>query len=589
MFKNRIFIFSAIFIILCFSSCKRSEKSLEPIIYAPAELVEKGLSEGEKFQISMKIHAFISSDSLINEAWNGLPIFLSEPDLLQSIYQLSDFHALWLDAKNLEDAFFVIEESAWDGFWPADYHLEAIRLLSTDLDREHTDVKRFALRDILLSDAIITLARHLAEGKTDPLHFEKSWNYPSCSLSDDKALSLMPALEQGKLREWIRGQRPEWPTYARMRQSLMQYYQMKENGGWDALPEPEFRKLEPGDTHAWVSLLRKRLAREGDYEYPDEDFIAEDSVYDDALVFAVQRFQKRHNLHMDGVIGKNTIEHLNMSVEDKIECIRANLERLRWLRDPLHGHNLIVNIPAFELYLYSGVEEAFQTKVMVGTARTRTPVFQSTLHYLEFNPDWTVPVSIMRGDILSKLKSNPNYLTDNNMQLLDSRGGVWNMDGRAPEDFIAGRYPVTVRQKPGAGNALGNVKFIFANSHSVFLHDTPSRYFFERESRAFSHGCVRVQHPLKLAEYLLADPERWNEAQIRSQVQTSRTHRVMMKDTIKVNLVYHTHTSLPDGTAMFYKDIYRKDKPLIDALQPTLSKPEALLVSGNLSSAKPNL
>lgn len=574
---------------LFLASCKRSEKSMEPIIYAPSESVEKGLTDTEKHQIAQEIRALMSSDSVIGIQKMDSSLVLKTTKLLHSMYQFSDFNALWLDAKNLEDAFFVIEESAWDGFWPADYHLEAIRGLSAETNREHVDFKRLALRDILLSDAIITLARHLVEGKTDPVRFEPSWNYPTWSFSSEKALSLVQALDNLQLREWIRGQRPALSSYALMRQSLMHYYQIKENGGWDALPEPEFRKLEPGDTHAWVSLLRKRLAREGDYEYPDEDVFTKDSVYDDALVTAVQRFQKRHNLHTDGIIGKNTIEHLNMSVEDKIESIRANLERLRWLRDPLHGRNLIVNIPAFELYLYDGAEEVFQTKVMVGTVRTRTPVFQSTLHYLEFNPDWTVPVSIMRGDILSKLKSNPNYLTDNNMQLLDSRGGVWNMDGRAPEDFIAGRYPVTVRQKPGAGNALGNVKFIFANSHSVFLHDTPSRYLFERESRAFSHGCVRVQHPLKLAEYLLADPERWNEAQIRSQVQTGRTHRVMMKDTIKVNLVYHTHTSQPDGTAVFYKDIYRKDKPLIEALQPTLSKPEALLVSGYLSSAKPNL
>ncbi|MCC5928739.1 MAG: L,D-transpeptidase family protein [Cyclobacteriaceae bacterium] len=362
-----------------------------------------------------------------------------------------------------------------------------------------------------------------------------------------------------------------------MRQSLMKYYQLKESGGWDALPEPAFRKLEEGDKNAWVPLLRMRLSQEGDYEYPDEDFFAEDSVYDEALAKAVQRFQWRHNLQSDGVVGKSTLEHLNLSVDYKIECIRANLERLRWLRNPQKGKTLMVNIPAFELYYYDGTEEMFKTRVMVGTARTRTPVFQSSLTYIEFNPDWTVPVSIMRGDILSKLRSNPNYLSDNKMQILDNRGGLWNMDGLAPEELISGRRPVTIRQKPGAGNALGSVKFIFANNHSVFLHDTPSRYLFERESRAFSHGCVRVQQPLKLAEYLLSDQDRWSEAQIHSQVRTGRTQRVIMKDTIHVKLVYLTHTTLADGTPVFYKDIYSKDKALIEALQPVYPDPKVKL------------
>jgi murein L,D-transpeptidase YcbB/YkuD len=275
----------------------------------------------------------------------------------------------------------------------------------------------------------------------------------------------------------------------------------------------------------------------------------------------VSAFQKQHGLLDDGIVGQGTLEAMNISVDEKIDQVRVNMERARWLVNDLIQKRIIVNIANFNAYLFDGDERSYSSKVMVGKTYTKTPVFESTLKYVEINPTWTVPRSIVVNEMLPRIKRDPDYLRNRNMVLLNSQGQVVSLENVD----LAGSFPYSIRQGPGPGNALGRVKFIFPNSFSVYLHDTPSRSLFAKSARAFSHGCIRVENPLEWAEILINDPE-WDQESINKVVRSGKTTRVFPKEDIRVMIVYFTHLTDLDGTVYFYSDIYDRDQPVLDVL-----------------------
>jgi murein L,D-transpeptidase YcbB/YkuD len=294
----------------------------------------------------------------------------------------------------------------------------------------------------------------------------------------------------------------------------------------------------------------------------------EDSAYyDDSMAVAVKRFQAMHALQADGVMGKSTLQEMNVSIEDRIGQIRANLERLRWTAGSLSPDFIVINIAGFELYLYHDNTLSWTTNVMTGSEKTETPVFKSTIHYLVLNPTWTVPPSIVKSAVLPAIRKDTAYLKANNYQLRNLKGQLVDPDSINAKKANTRNFSYTVVQTPGDHNALGRVKFMFPNEHAVYLHDTPSKHLFDKADRAFSHGCIRVQNPMKLAEILLADSLNWNAQKLMQAVATNNTQTLMLKKRIDILLMYWTAgINQTTGEVKFYRDIYKRDKKVVDAL-----------------------
>jgi murein L,D-transpeptidase YcbB/YkuD len=291
----------------------------------------------------------------------------------------------------------------------------------------------------------------------------------------------------------------------------------------------------------------------------------ESTKYDTYLKKDIRSFQNSHGLDVDGVIGKGTFTALNIPVEKKIDMLRVNLERARWIMHNVPKEFLIVNIARFKAYVIRNDSIIHRTNVMVGKTFHKTPIFRSKLQYIEFNPTWTVPVSITRNEMIPKMKKDHEYLNKKNMVLLDRSGNIVDQSQIDFSTISANNFPYTIRQEPGPWNALGEVKFIFPNKHSVYLHDTQSKSLFSRANRTFSHGCIRVQNPFDLAEVLLQRTD-WNRDKIDELVASKETKRVFPEHQIDIFLLYWT-TGLMDTDKIFYlPDVYERDQPILKML-----------------------
>ena len=278
------------------------------------------------------------------------------------------------------------------------------------------------------------------------------------------------------------------------------------------------------------------------------------------------RFQQRHGLGADGVAGRETFAAMNVTAHARIDQIKANLERSRWVFTDLTGDFIVVNIAGYRAYLVRNTEIVWETNVMVGKTYRKTPVFKASMKYLVLNPTWTVPPGILRKDILPKLKKDPGYLDQKGYLLLDRDGNPVNQDAIDWSSISHRNFPYIVRQPAGPDNALGQVKFIFPNGHFVFLHDTNHRDLFVHRERAFSSGCIRVENPLKLAELVLNDARRWHPAAIQAALDLKKTQTVHLPEPLPVLLLYWTTTVAADGTVGFLKDVYGRDQRIIARL-----------------------
>jgi len=287
------------------------------------------------------------------------------------------------------------------------------------------------------------------------------------------------------------------------------------------------------------------------------------------LEAAVKRFQARHGLDEDGIVGAATMRALNVSAAARVRQIRLNMERWRWLPQDLGARHLIVNIAGFALRLVDHEQEIMRMRVVAGQPYRQTPVFSDTISYLVLNPYWHVPHRIAVEDKLPLIKQNPDYLAQQHMTLLRGWGADAQVIDPATVDWsavTADNFPYRLRQDPGPQNALGRVKFMFPNRHNVYLHDTPSRSLFTRAERSFSSGCIRLERPLALARYLLADQSAWTAARIQQVLDTNVERTVPLKQKVPVHLQYWTAWAERDGTVHFRRDVYERDASLARAL-----------------------
>jgi murein L,D-transpeptidase YcbB/YkuD len=347
---------------------------------------------------------------------------------------------------------------------------------------------------------------------------------------------------------------------------LAKYREIVENGGWPVIPEGE--TLKPGMKDERVAVMRKYLTITGDYNA--EEPVEDDELFDERLEAAVKEFQLRHNLTQDGVVGKGTLAQMNVSVQERIDMIRINLERLRWIMAELEPDFLVVNIAGYNIRRLTHKETVYYSPVIVGKKYHKSPVFKGTMTYVVINPTWTVPYSIATKETLPKLQKDAGYLAEKNMVIMDRNGKILDPNTIDFSQYSRSNFPFTIRQEPGPQNALGQVKFMFPNKYAVYLHDTPARSLFSREDRAFSHGCIRLQKKWELLIDLMDDPE-WNMDKINGILASEELTTVKLKKPIDILILYWTAGADQEGRLYFNRDVYTRDQALLEALDEPVS------------------
>jgi L,D-transpeptidase YcbB len=359
---------------------------------------------------------------------------------------------------------------------------------------------------------------------------------------------------------------PLYPQYQLLKKELKRY-RLIQYDTWDSIALPaNVKSIKPGDNFPVVATIKARLFLLGDATGTDST-----NTYDSLTVAAVKQFQTRHGLNSDGVAGEKFFAAINISPEERIRQIEINMERMRWLPEAPSGNYIMVNIPEYTMHIYEGDTLAWDMKVVVGKSSSSTTIFNDELEYIVFSPYWVPPPSILNNEILPALKKDANYLKKENMEAVDPSTkkvvDVSNIDWSKYS-----KIPYIIRQKPGNSNSLGWVKFIFPNEHNIYFHDTPSRNLFEKESRGFSHGCIRVAEPKRFATYLLRNDSTYTEQKIDSLYYLGRETYVKLDEKIPVYLVYFTAWVDSNGLIHFSRDIYHHDAKLERTLFPPVAE-----------------
>jgi L,D-transpeptidase YcbB len=349
--------------------------------------------------------------------------------------------------------------------------------------------------------------------------------------------------------------------YYWLRKQLVQYDSLSKAEAWSPVVYPE-RVLRIGDIDSTLLAIGKSLFLHGDL-----DSMTTSIEFDSTLYVGATRFQKRHGLTPDGVLGKKFYEALNVSVEDRIEQILINMERSRWMPSDYPQCYLIVNIPDFNLYAYDNGIQIWNMNVVVGKEIHETVSFSGEMRNVVFNPYWVVPPGILYDEIIPGIIKKPNYLSSHNMELVNASGKVISSSTVDWKKYTKSGFPYTIRQKPGTSNSLGKVKFLFPNSHNIYLHDSPARSLYKEENRAFSHGCVRLSDPEKLANYVL-EPEGWTPERVKKALLPGKESWVKLENKLPVYIVYFTAWVENDGQLHFRKDVYHRDEKLKNELIP---------------------
>lgn len=437
-------------------------------------------------------------------------------EALGSFYADSAAPLLWVEDHDLtadaERFLEAVDEIPAQGLDPSAYRTSVVQDALEELDGR-ADPRTAARAEILLSDALLRLAEALARGSDNPARAGLEWGIHRNRFSPE---SLLDGLAGGaQPEEALERLRPRLSWYEPMMDALASYREVAQSGGWDSVPEG--RAVARGDSSATVAAVRARLAAS-----PEEQERrlarrnAESSVYDASLAEAVALFQQRHGVAVDSIVGPSTIAAMNVPAAERVASLELNLDRLRRLPRDLGSPAIVVNVAGFELVVLEDQDVVMEMDVVVGQPEWRTSIFQGRLQYLVVNPYWHVPESIEAREVLPKAKEDTAYLSQEHLVVVredDNFGPPVPLDSIDWAAVDSASFPYDFRQEPGPHNDLGRIKFMFPNEHAIYLHDTPADELFRRDYRAFSHGCIRVAEPKRLARYLLehasdAPPER---------------------------------------------------------------------------------
>ncbi len=482
--------------------------------------------------------------------------------VLPELYTRMGFTRVWPEHAARQELLRAIRDSAGDGLDPEDYLLTTLERTGAEAEAAGASLDTVIDHDLLLTEALIRLLYHLMFGKVDPRSFDPHWNFTHAVVhSEERAAFLQDLIASGEIHARIEREKPRHQFYLRLRDAYARQRELAARGGWPVVPAGP--SLKAGASDPRVAAIRARLAASGEIAPAADSGSPEFAA---TLEAAVKAFQARHGLEEDGAVGATTLAALNVPIEARLEEIRVNLERGRWLLHDLAPTFVVVNVAGFEVYFLRDHEIVWSARAQVGKPYRQTPIFRSSLTYLVLNPTWTVPPGILANDILPAQRRDPSYLAKKGLKVIDQSGRVVPTSSIDWSAATARNFRYMLRQDPGPDNALGRVKFIFPNPHAVYLHDTASRSLFEKSDRAFSSGCIRVERPLELAERLLEGQAGWDRAAIERVVAEGKTRTVTLATPVPVLLSYWTAWVDRSGTLQFRKDLYGRDAQIAAGL-----------------------
>ncbi|HKV53038.1 MAG TPA: L,D-transpeptidase family protein [Candidatus Binataceae bacterium] len=502
------------------------------------------------------------------------PNFADDRAYVAQFYEAGGYELAWsLQGRPTPQATGVIyqlENADLKGLLPEDYDgprwPARLAQLQQQTPPDEASLVRF---DLELTVCAMRLVSDLHEGKVNPASLQfalsaENRSYDLASFLRERVINSPPGYVPLAFQEV----EPPFGAYYRVQAELPVYEALARKDDGTALPLPA-KSVKAGGQYAALAQLTSRLRLVGDLS-GDAQVGLEPPVYQHPLVEAVANFQRRHGLDDDGVLGPATIRALNVPMSERVEQLRLTLERWRWLPHQYNHPPVVVNIPEFRLRTWDESErKVLEMNVVVGKAyHHKTPVFSAMMRYVIFRPYWEVPIDIQEAELVPKLRRDPDYLAKNQFEVVTGSGGVVTDDqvsGDVLSRLSAGA--LFVRQKPGDKNALGPVKFIFPNSYSVYLHGTPAHSLFAKSRRDFSHGCIRVEDPLALATWVLANKPGWNKDRIAAMMNGSEVSmQVNLDRPIPVLILYGTAAVKQDGQVYFYNDIYGYDDELENAM-----------------------
>lgn len=447
----------------------------------------------------------------------------------------------------------TLQNAGHEGLTPARYGLDAI-----EAHWPATAPAERACLELLLTAGFDRYSRDLRRGRVGPHEADPSWMLRPSAFDPVAALQVI-----GSDRDFaslLESLPPAHAAYARLRAALQRYRQHAAPDGWPALPPGP--ALAPGDVHEQVPAVRARLRREGDLGRFALSF---GTRYDAALELAVQRYQRRHGLESDGVVGARTRVALNVPAAERIAQLQRAMERLRWLPRELGNHYILANTAGFELTVIENDRTVLGMRTINGTPDQATPSFVATLQTLIVNPYWYVPKRIERDKLWPREQRQPGYLLGRGFRIFDTRNGGWQeLEPVAPGEIQnhGGNAGLRLRQDPGPDNLMGRLSFVLPNPFDIFLHDTPDRRLFERATRTFSEGCVRVENAMVLALHALRRDPAWNEARIQEEIDALRHRNLPLPEPIPVYVLYLPTWVDAAGQVQFRDDVYRRESVL---------------------------
>jgi murein L,D-transpeptidase YcbB/YkuD len=498
----------------------------------------------------------------------------TERESLAAVY--AESVPIWVDSafhatKSAREALDVLQDAAAEGLDPQDYDAPALQAQVQRLTESGKTAAEVAVFDATLSRGLLRYLRHFHRGRVNPRDFGFQMTLPEDP--HDYVALVREAASAGKVRDVVASVQPPLVQYRALRAMLPKYRALALVDGTTLpkLPPAPKTAVKPGGTTAGLDILRTRLIAIGDL--PENAAPVDPMRYEGQIVEGVKRFQARHGYEDDGVLGKSTWAALNVPLSWRLRQIELAMERMRWLPHLGERAFVAVNIPMFHLWAWDKVPETgapdFGMGVIVGKALdTRTPVFLEEMRYLIFQPYWNVPKSILLDEVLPLIRRKPNYLASQGMEIVDGQSDdAKRVEPDEDNLELLEKGKLRLRQRPGPKNALGQVKFMFPNDENVYLHSTPAPELFGRARRDFSHGCVRVEDPVKLAEWALKDQPEWTREKIIAAMNGKPSQRVQLTKPIRVVMYYVTATVIPDENAIhFADDIYKHDPPLDRAL-----------------------
>lgn len=468
------------------------------------------------------------------------------------------YRPAWHEAARVEALIAAVESIQVHGLEPRDFNPERLRAAVAEPAEPAARVER----ELLLTDTLAELLFQLRYGRVDPRTLYREWNFAPPPNPYERARELAVVLQAADLRAAIEAQAPDLPLYRELVRGLAHYQALAMLGDWPKVPAGP--TLRPGARNARIPALRARLLVEPDLGLDEASRAS--THYDPALVEAVKRFQARHGLEPDGVIGAQTVLALNTSPAQRVEQIRANLERVRWVATDLRGDRLLVDIVGYRADLVLDGRQVWASKVIVGKPARKTPSLRDSVVNLVFNPKWVVPPTILREDVIPRAARNPGYLASQRLRVIDRSGQAVDPATIDWGGARQGGFPYRVVQQSGADGSLGRIKFALSNPYAIYLHDTNARALFGRAERALSSGCVRVEKPNELALLLLNDPQRWSEAALEAALDSGRTRTVEVGREVTVLLHYSTAWLDENGRLQLRNDIYDRDRGIVAAL-----------------------